>query len=134
MSPIAIPKRGGAPTQPHRWRGIRVNLYLYAALILVVFLGTIEGAKLAGLWSTSGKLTASGEAVQITGNDPAEVKGWMTIKDVITAYRVPKAAFYAQFALPADMPETMALKDIEPVVPAFSVTDLRAWLAARTAP
>ena len=50
------------------------------------------------------------------------------------SYRVPKEAFYAQFRLPADLPETTALKDIEPIVPDFSVTALREWLAARGAP
>ena len=135
MKSIAsIQKRGGAPTQPPRWGSIRVNLVIYAILVLVLFLGVIESAKLAGLWSTSGKLTASGEAVQITGTDPAEVKGWMTINDVITSYKVPKEQFYAQFAIPADLPVTTPLKDIEPIVPDFSVASVRDWLAARAAP
>jgi hypothetical protein len=131
---IAIQKRGGAPTQPARWRSVRVNLAIYAALVLVLFLGVIESAKLAGVWSTSGKLTASGEQVQITGADPAEIKGWMTVDDVITAYHVPKEQFYAQFQIPADLPVTTPLKDIEPIVPDFSVTAVRDWLAARAAP
>jgi hypothetical protein len=131
---IAIRKRAGAPTQPQRWRSIRVNLYLYVALVLVLFLGVIESAKLAGVWSTSGKLTTSGEQVQITGADPAEIKGWMTINDVITAYRVPKEQFYVQFQIPADLPLATPLKDIEPIVPDFSVTAVRDWLAARAAP
>jgi hypothetical protein len=129
-----IQKRAGAPTQPPRWRSIRVNLVVYAALVLVLFLGVIETAKLAGVWSTSGKLTASGEQVQITGTDPAEIKGWMTINDVITAYQVPKDEFYAQFKIPADLPVATPLKDIEPLVPDFSVTTVRDWLAARAAP
>ena len=58
----------------------------------------------------------------------------MTIKDVITAYHVPKKAFYAQFTLPSDLPESTALKDIEPIVPEFSVTALREWLAERAGP
>jgi hypothetical protein len=131
---IAIQKRGGAPTQPPRWRSVRVNLAIYAALVLVLFLGVIESAKLAGVWSTSGKLTASGEQVQITGADPAEIKGWMTVDDVITAYRVPKEQFYAQFQIPADLPVTTPLKEIEPIVPDFSVTAVRDWLAAQAAP
>jgi hypothetical protein len=131
---ITIQKRAGASTPPQRWRSIRVNLAVYAALVLVLFLGVIESAKLAGVWSTSGKLTASGEQVQITGADPAEIKGWMTIEDVITAYHVPKAQFYAQFQIPADLPVVTPLKDIEPLAPDFSVTAVRDWLAARAAP
>ena len=129
-----IQKRGGARTQPQRWRTVRVNLAVYAALVLILFLGAIESARLAGVWSTSGKLTASGEQVQITGADPAEIKGWMTIADVITAYHVPKEQFYAQFQLPADLPQASPLKDIEPIVPNFSVMAVRDWLAARAAP
>ena len=129
-----IQKRGGAPTRPPRWRTVHVNLTIYAALILVLFLGAIETAKLAGVWSTSGKLTASGEQVQITGADPAEIKGWMTIEAVISAYHVPKEQFYTQFQLPADLPEATPLKDIEPIVPDFSVTAVREWLAARASP
>ena len=131
---VSIQKRGGAPTQPPRRRSIRVNPAIYAALVLVLFLGGIESAKLAGVWSTTGKLTASGEQVQITGTDPAEIKGWMTIEQVITAYKVPKQQFYAQFMIPADLPVTTPLKDIEPIVPAFSVAAVRDWLAARAAP
>jgi hypothetical protein len=131
---IAIQKRAGALTPPQRWRSIRVNLAVYAALVLVLFLGVIESAKLAGVWSTSGKLTASGEQVQITGADPAEIKGWMTIENVITAYHVPKDQFYAQFQIPADLPVATPLKDIEPIVPDFSVTAVRDWLATRAVP
>ena len=129
-----IQKRGGAPTQPPRWCTVHVNLAIYAALILILFLGAIESAKLAGVWSTSGKLTASGEQVQITGADPAEIKGWMTIEAVISAYHVPKEQFYAQFQLPADLPEATPLKDIEPIVPDFLVMAVREWLAARASP
>jgi hypothetical protein len=131
---VSIQKRAGAPTRPQRWRSIRVNLVVYAALVLVLFLGVIGSAKLAGFWSTSGKLTVSGEQVQITGADPAEIKGWMTINDVITAYHVPKEQFYAQFQIPADLPAATPLKDIEPIVPEFSVTAVRDWLVARAAP
>jgi hypothetical protein len=129
-----IRKRGGAPTGPRRWRSIRVNLYLYAALVLILFLGTIQAARFAGIWSTSGKVTPSGEQVQITGADPAEVKGWMTIEDVISAYHVSKAEFYARFKLPADLPVETPLKEIEPVVPDFSLTNVRDWLTERAVP
>ena len=131
---ISIDKCAGAPSRPPRWRSIRVHQVVYAALVLVLFLGTIEGAKLAGVWSTSGKVTASGEQVQITGTDPAEVKGWMTIEEIITADKVSKEQFYAQFTIPVDLPVATPLKDIEPLVPDFSVTAVREWLAARAAP
>jgi len=60
--------------------------------------------------------------------------GWMTVGDVITAYKVSKEQFYAQFTIPADLPVATPLKDIEPLVPDFSVTAVRDWLAAWAAP
>lgn len=131
---LSIHKRAGAPTRPPRWRTVHISLAAYAALVLILFLGVIGGARLAGVWSTSGKLTASGEQVQITGADPGEIKGWMTIEAVISAYHVPKEQFYAQFHIPADLPAATPLKDIEPIVPDFTVTAVRDWLAARARP
>jgi len=79
-------------------------------------------------------VTTSGEQLQITGSDPAEIKGWMTIQDVITAHQVSEEEFYARFKLPADLPLETPLKEIERVVPDFSVTIVRDWLAERSEP
>lgn len=123
-----------APTKPRRWKSVRLGLYVYAALILVVFLGSIQVAQVAGLWSTSGKVTATGEKIQATGADPAEIKGWMKISEVITAYKVPQAEFYAQFKLPADVSVDTPMNQIEKAVPGFSVGAVRDWLKTRPAP
>ena len=101
---------------------------------LVLFLGTVQGAKLAGVWSSSGRFTSSGQQVQATGADPSEIKGWMTIQQVLDAYQVPRADFDARFKLPANLPASTELKDLESVSPGFSVADVRTWLAARPAP
>ncbi len=121
-----------APTH-HRWRSLRVNTYLFAFLGLVLILGTVQVSQWAGLWTTSGKVTGGGEKVAATGADPAEIKGWMTIDEVLKAYGIPQADFYAKFGVPADVPVTSQLKDLEPVAERFSVTDLRAWLTERMA-
>jgi hypothetical protein len=119
--------------QPVR-RSYRVSGLAYASLVLLLFFGTIQVAQQAGLWSVSGKYTADGAPVQLTGADPAEVKGWMTIQAVLDAYHVDKDALYAEFAIPADVPPSAALKDLEAVAPSFSVTALREWLAQQAAP
>jgi cytochrome c len=56
------------------------------------------------------------------------------LAEVVTAYDVPREEFYAEFKLPADLPLETPLKDIEPLVPDFSVTAVRDWLAERVAP
>ena len=83
---------------------MKVNPFIYGVLVLVLFFGVIGGAKAAGIWSVSGKLTASGEKVPPTGTNVDEIKGWMTLDDVSTAYKVPVAEILAAFDLPADTP------------------------------
>jgi hypothetical protein len=63
---------------------MRVNPFIYGLLVVVLFFGVIGGAKAAGIWSVSGKLTASGEKVAPTGANVDEIKGWMTLNDVST--------------------------------------------------
>jgi hypothetical protein len=126
-------KARGLPTPPRRWRTVAVNPYVYIALVLLLFFGVIQGFQRAGLWTTSSKVTASGQPVVATGKDPAEIKGWMTLGEVLTAYRVPRAEFDAHFGTPPDLPDTTALKDIEKTAPGFSTEAVRAWLKARAA-
>ncbi len=108
---------------------MKVNPFIYGALILVLFFGVIGGAKAAGVWSVSGKLTASGEKLAPTGANPDEIKGWMTLDDISTAYNVPVADILAEFNLPADTPGAAQIKTLESDT--FSTINLRTWLKAR---
>ncbi|MFZ1239514.1 MAG: hypothetical protein WAV66_09215, partial [Anaerolineae bacterium] len=111
----------------------RVNPFVYGILILTLFFGVIGGAKAAGFWSISGRMTSAGGKVLPTGaNTPAnaeEIKGWMTLDDVSAAYKVPVAEMLAALNLPADTPGATQIKSLESDT--FSTADLRAWLAAR---
>ena len=120
------------PTAPRRWKSVRLNLYVYAALALVVFVMAVPVARANGFWSVSGKVTGTGEKVSVTGLDPAEIKGWMTIKDVLASYKVSQQEFYAKFSIPADHPTDQALSTIEKIAPEFSRGEA-ARLAGRTA-
>lgn len=105
---------------------MKVNPYIYGLLVLVLFFGVIGGAKAAGSWSVSGKMTGGGEKVAPTGANVDEIKGWMTLNDVATAYNVPLAEILAAFSLPSDTPGSAQLKTLES--DSFSVTNLRSWL------
>lgn len=115
-------------------RSHHVGGLAYGALVLLLFFGTIQIAQQAGLWSVSGKYTPDGKPVQLSGADPAEVKGWMTIQAVLDAYQVDKDALYTAFDIPIDVPPSAALKELEAIAPDFSVTALRAWLAEQATP
>ena len=118
-------------TRPRRWRSVPLNLYAYIAVALLVFVSAVPLAQAANFWSVSGKLTGTGEKVAATGLDPAEIKGWMKLSEVVTAYKVPQAEFYAAFNLPTDMQLDTPLNTIEKSVTGFSVTNVRTWLAER---
>lgn len=127
-----VVKRSAIPTPPRRWRSIDVHPMAYLLLVLMVFFGVIITAQSMGWWSTSGRTSADGTPIQATGKDPAEIKGWMTVGEVLNAYNVPKEELYIRFGIPADVPETTQLKSLEDIAPNFSVIDLRAWLTERT--
>ncbi len=110
---------------------MRVNPFVFGVAVLAIFLGTITAAQAAGFWSVSGKVTTTGEKVTATGANPDEIKGWMTLEEVSTAYRIPVAELVAAFGLPADVDAKMQIKDLESEQ--FSVTNLKAWLKTRLA-
>ncbi len=103
---------------------MRINPIVYGFVVLVVFLVTILGFQAAGIWSVSGKVTSDGGAVQPSATDVNTIKGWMTLEQITTTYKVPLDDLLAQFDLPADTPATTAIKDLESDL--FSVTNLRA--------
>jgi hypothetical protein len=112
---------------------VTINPYLYAALGLLMILGTVQVAKVTGQWATTGRVSGTGERVVITGTDPYELRGWMTIEEVTTAYRVPIPEFYAVFGIPPETPANRQLKELETVAPGFAIENVRTWLAQRSA-
>ncbi len=133
---IAMPTQRSAPQaapNSRRWRSITIHPLLYVGLGLAVFLAPIPVSQAAGFWTTSGKVTGTGQAVVATGQDPAEVRGWMTIQMILDAYAVPQAELYAAFGIPSDTPAFATLSSLETVAPGFSTASLRTWLADRKA-
>ena len=46
---------------------MKLNPWIFGILVVVIFMGTIGGAKAMGVWSISGKVTTTGEKVMPTG-------------------------------------------------------------------
>jgi hypothetical protein len=108
---------------------MRIKPFIFGILVLVVFLGTVQVAKAAGVWSVSGKVDTQGERITADPEDVESIKGWMTLEEISSAYQVSLDEMIAQFQLPADTLPTAAVKDLESDT--FSVTGLREWLLAR---
>ena len=111
---------------------MKINPFVYGVVVLAVFLGVILGFQGAGIWSTSGKVGASGEQIQPSAADVNTIKGWMTLDVVSTTFNVPVAEIIFAFNLPADTPGSAALKDLESDT--FDIPALRTWLQNRQQP
>ena len=108
---------------------MRLHPSVFGVLALAIFLGTIVTAQATGNWSVSGKVTTAGEKIAATGSNPDEIKGWMTLKEVITAYGVSIDELVEVFELPMDTSPEKQIKELESNK--FSPTILREWLKTR---
>lgn len=104
---------------------MRVNPIFVPVIMIVALLGTVFVAQAAGIWSTSGRTTT------LTTITPADIKGWMTLQQVIDGLGIPQDELYALGNIPSDIPPTAALKDLESLVPGFETSTLRDALTAR---
>jgi hypothetical protein len=122
------------PTK-NKWKSWRVSIFAYMLVCILLFLGTCQGAQMAGWWTTSGRAmpipTPTGGTVTSNGADPAAIKGSMTIKQVLADYNVTWEEMSKQFNIPADTSLDSPLNTLEKVAPDFSVTGLRTWLTER---
>ncbi len=106
---------------------MKVNPFFAPAIVIGVLVGIVFGAQAAGLWSTSGRT-----AVNLQQMAPADVKGWMTLQQVSEGVGIPRDELYALAGVPADVPATTALKELEQLAPGFEVSALREALADYT--
>ena len=113
------------PARPHR----RISPVAYGLLVIAVFAGVIGIGMASGTFQTTGRTTAGGGRVAPQGETVTEIKGWMAIGDVASAWNVPLPEILAEFGLPADTPPATPLKELESDL--FSVSALRDWLATR---
>ena len=108
---------------------MRVNRFLMPVIVIVALLGTTLIAQAAGFWSTSGK-----DSIDLENMTSADLKGWMTLQQVMDGLNLSKEELYALGGIPLDIPAETALKDLEGVVPDFEISTLREKLAAPSNP
>lgn len=108
---------------------MRVNRFLMPIVVIVALLGTTLIAQAAGFWSTSGK-----DSIDLANMSAADIKGWMTLQQVMDGLKISKEELYAVGGLPLDVSADTALKDLEGVVPDFEISLLREKLAAPASP
>lgn len=107
---------------------MRINKYFMPGISLVALLATVAAAQLAGVWQVTGSTTVI--PVDASGRpDPLAIKGKMTLEDIIVQYQVPAEYLYAALELPADLPVSTQLKELESVIPNFEIDRVRQLVA-----
>jgi hypothetical protein len=105
---------------------MRVNPFVMPIIVIVALLGTVFGAQAMGLWSTSSRTTTN-----LAGMTPADIKGWMTLQQVMDGLSISQNELYTLGGIPGDISPATALKDLEALVPGFETSALRDALLAR---
>ncbi|MBI5878058.1 MAG: hypothetical protein HZB53_10420 [Chloroflexi bacterium] len=104
---------------------MRIHPFFLPILMIVSVLGSIVLAQASGNWTTSGRT-----AIDPNTMTTADIKGWMTLQQVMDGLRLSPPDLYAAAGVPADVAPSTALKDLESLAPGFSITTLREKLTA----
>ncbi len=141
---LAIP-RGRRPVPTHtKMHTRRVPVAMYVMTLLVVPALVVLGFMSAGRWATTGNTTlATAQTGTSSGEDhtgaaapasPADVKGSMTVQQVVDAFPpVTAAQILAAFDAPLDTPPATQLKTLAESG-GMDIPALRTWLQDQTAP
>jgi hypothetical protein len=145
------------PTAP-RLRGAHLSTWAYALIIVAVFAGSILVGRDLGWFATTGRAATSLGAA-VTGSNPApgtgggqgaeseervaptagavpeDVKGWMTVQQVLDAFPVTKEALYERFGIPAGTATETTLSSLKEAgdLTGFDIPSLRTWLGEQSA-
>jgi hypothetical protein len=130
---LRIPRSADpVPTAP-RLRSVRIPLWVYVGSLLAIVGVLVLGAQAAGWFVTSGR-TAAGTGERVVpnvGSSTADIKGWMSVQQVLDAYPVTVEALYAQFAVPAGTATSTTLSELKAIDGVtLDVPALRAWIDA----
>lgn len=142
-APQLVLPRGAHPVPTHtRLHTRRVPVLVYVAALLLIPGLVVGGFVGAGWWTTTGK-TATAQAGGQQGEGttgvaapsaPADVKGSMTVQQVVDAFpAVTAAEVFARFGAPLETATSTQLKTLVEAGNGTDIPTLRTWLQERTA-
>jgi hypothetical protein len=142
--PLRIPRSAHpVPTTATRaYRPLPVLAFV-GTLLAIAVLALVAATSLGWMQTRGGPGTAAGTGEGMTAEHvaPAEgaattdIKGWMTLQQVLDAYPVTKADLYAHFGIPAATDPGSTLSALsESGTSTLDVPALRAWIDAGATP
>ena len=135
---LTIPAgRRPVPTQT-RLHTRRVPVAMYVAALLLLPGLVVVGFMSAGLWATTGTSVTATQAGTPSGESganaeapaaPADVKGSMTVQQVVDAFPpITAAQILAQFGAPLNTPTSTQLKELVESGNGMDIPAVRTWL------
>jgi hypothetical protein len=109
---------------------MRIHKLLMPAAAIVTFLGTVFVARTVGAWQTSGRDMIDPTAPLTS----ADIRGWMTLEYLVERLDLSQQALYDLLGLPASVPPSTPLKDLEDVIEVSTVRALVAGYLGEAAP
>lgn len=139
---LAIPRtRHPVPTHT-RLHTLPIPIVMYVAALLLVPALVVAGFMAAGLWATTGTPaiaqagtpTEEGGTGEAVAADPADLKGSMTVQQVVDAFPpVTAAQVTAAFGAPLDTPASTRLSAMVEDGNGMDIPGMRIWLAEQIA-
>ncbi len=103
---------------------MKVNKYVMPIAMIAVLFASVLVAQAAGVWQVTGSTTVI--AVDSTGRgNPDEIKGKMTLEEIMKGYGIPQTDLYAALQIPSETPASTKVKDLESIIPDFEVDLVR---------
>jgi hypothetical protein len=133
--------RHPVPTQT-RLHTRRVPVKMYVAALLLLPALVVACFMSAGIWATTGKTVTAAASVSGDGGGntvapaaPADVKGSMTVRQVLDAFpAITAPQILAQFNAPPNTPTSTQLKDLVEASDGMDIPTLRTWLEKHQPP
>jgi hypothetical protein len=125
------PNMHPVPTN-QKLKSAKIPLIGYVAVVAILIVGLVGTAKSLGWYGTSGKVSASGEAVTLSSSSVgADLKGWMTLDSFLKAFGITKKQFEVEFKAPAGLDGGTTLGELGSVTnEKVSMEVLRPWVDA----
>jgi len=130
---IKIPKSAHPVPTNTRLKNGRIPVILYSAVSVALIVGLVVGAKAMGWYGTSGKVSATtGEAITLGPNSVGDdIKGWMTLQQVLDGFSLKKESLYSKFNIPSTVSTKTTVGSLSEEISTFELPALREWIDAK---
>ena len=128
---LRIPKSAHPAPTPAARSHRRIPVLAYVVVLLALLGVLVIGTQSLGWFKTTGQMTSSaGErVVPAAGAPTTDIKGWMTLQQVLDAYPVTQDRLYAHFLFPASATTETTLSELkESGTSSLDVPALRSWI------